>query len=85
MIGDLYICKVPYVNKRGAKIRPVVIISKPNSKGDFFAVAGSSKIHQWENENNNMRDTFWIGVYPGMTKKKIEFIIQKIRDFVREM
>lgn len=54
MIGELYICRVPYVNKRGAKIRPVVVVSKPNSKGDFFALVGSSKIHQWKDENNKM-------------------------------
>jgi len=54
MIGELHICKVPYVNKSGAKIRPVVIISNPNSKGDFSALVGSSKIHQWEDEINKM-------------------------------
>lgn len=54
MIGELHICKVPYADKRGAKIRPVVIISNPNSKGDLFALVGSSKIHQWEDEANKI-------------------------------
>ena len=54
MIGELYICRVPYVDKQGAKTRPVVIISNPNSKGDFLALVGSSKIHQWEDEVNQV-------------------------------
>jgi CDP-6-deoxy-D-xylo-4-hexulose-3-dehydrase len=54
MIGELYICKVPYSDKQDAKIRPVVIISNPNSKGDFLALVGSSKTHQWEDEFNKV-------------------------------
>lgn len=29
-----------------------------------------------------MNNTFWIGVYPGITKEMIEYIIKKIREFV---
>lgn len=28
-----------------------------------------------------MRDTFWVGVYPGMTEGMIEFMVGKIREF----
>jgi CDP-6-deoxy-D-xylo-4-hexulose-3-dehydrase len=30
-----------------------------------------------------MKDTFWIGVYPGMTKGMLEFMVEKIRSFVK--
>jgi CDP-6-deoxy-D-xylo-4-hexulose-3-dehydrase len=30
-----------------------------------------------------MRDTFWVGVYPGMTAEMLEFIIASITDFSR--
>jgi hypothetical protein len=30
-----------------------------------------------------MRDKFWIGVYPGLTEEMIDFILQKIREFVK--
>jgi hypothetical protein len=49
-IGDLVIARVTYRTSDGvlkAKTRPLIVLSSPNSKGDFLAVAGSSKIHQW--------------------------------------
>ncbi len=35
-----------------------------------------------EQTDKIMRDTFWIGVYPGMNDEKILYMIQKIKDFV---
>ena len=29
-----------------------------------------------------MNNSFWIGVYPGMSKEKLDFMIKNIRDFV---
>ena len=29
-----------------------------------------------------MNNTFWIGVYPGMTNEKIDYMIEKIREAV---
>jgi len=31
-----------------------------------------------------MRDTFWIGVYPGLTGEMVDFMLQKIMDFVKD-
>lgn len=48
-IGDLVVYKVEYKDAEGVvrgKPRPLVIISEPNSKGDYLAIAGSTKIHQ---------------------------------------
>ncbi len=30
-----------------------------------------------------MRDAFWIGVYPGLNEEKIQYMIRKIKEFVR--
>lgn len=30
-----------------------------------------------------MNNTFWIGVYPGMTQENLDFMIKKIKDYVR--
>lgn len=49
-IGDIFIYAVPFADKKRQKPRPTVIISGPNSKGDFLAIAGSSKIHKWNEQ-----------------------------------
>ena len=49
--GTIHIYKVPFVDKKGAKARPVLITSLPNSKGDIMGIPGSTQIHQW-NEND---------------------------------
>lgn len=50
MIGSIYICRIPFVEKKGYKCRPVLIVSEENSKGDLLAVVGTSKVGQWEDE-----------------------------------
>jgi CDP-6-deoxy-D-xylo-4-hexulose-3-dehydrase len=32
------------------------------------------------NTNRIMRDTFWIGVYPGMTDEKLDYMISMIKE-----
>jgi len=44
--------------------------------GDGYRVLGDLT-----NTNRIMKDTFWVGVYPGLTKEMIEYMIEKIRDF----
>jgi CDP-6-deoxy-D-xylo-4-hexulose-3-dehydrase len=51
--GTIHIYKVPFVDKKGAKVRPVLITSLPNSKGDVMGIPGSTKIHQWK-ENDQV-------------------------------
>ena len=31
-----------------------------------------------------MRDSFWLGVYPGMTRERLEYMIKVIKDFVSQ-
>ena len=42
---------MPFVDQKGAKIRPVLITSLPNSKGDVMGIPGSTKTTQWNEEN----------------------------------
>ena len=50
MIGSIYICRIPFIEKSGYKYRPVLVVSEANSKGDMLAVVGTSKVGQWEDE-----------------------------------
>jgi len=54
-IGDLVVYKVEYRDREGVlkgKPRPLVIVSEPNSKGDYLAIVGSTRVHQWINEEH---------------------------------
>ena len=46
--------------------------------GKGYRVIGSL-----ENTDRIMRDTFWIGVYPGMTDEKIDYMAKVIKEAVR--
>lgn len=46
--------------------------------GDGFRIVG-----ELANSDRIMRDTFWIGVYPGMTEAKLGFMVETVREFVQ--
>ncbi|MBQ3435337.1 MAG: lipopolysaccharide biosynthesis protein RfbH [Selenomonadaceae bacterium] len=48
------------------------------ASGTGYRVVGSL-----ENTDRIMNDTFWIGVYPGMTEAQIDYMIEKIREAIR--
>ena len=39
-------------------------------------------VNELKNTDKIMNDSFWIGVYPGMTKERLEYIVEKIKRFV---
>ena len=45
--------------------------------------AGYRVVGELTNTDRIMRDTFWIGVYPGMTKATLQYMVDSIRDFVK--
>ncbi len=45
-------------------------------EGIDYRVAGSL-----ENTDNIMNNAFWIGLYPGMTREKLDYMISTIREF----
>lgn len=55
--GTIHIYKVPFVEASGAKPRPVLITSLPNSKGDVMGIPGSSQTHQWSEVNQLIINT----------------------------
>ena len=45
---------------------------------------GYRQIGKLENTDFIMNNTFWIGVYPGMTKPMLEYMVKKINEFLIE-
>lgn len=77
---------VPYIESHGVQTRMLFagnLIKHPcfdemRKSGEGYRVAGSL-----ENTDRIMRDTFWIGVYPGMTEEMLEYMAQTIKAAVR--
>lgn len=44
--------------------------------------AGYRVVGKLENTDRIMNQTFWIGVYPGMNKKKLDYMVSIIKDFL---
>ena len=47
--------------------------------GEGYRVVGSL-----DNTDRIMRDTFWVGVYPGMTDEKIDYMAKVIKEAVNQ-
>lgn len=77
---------VPYIESKGVQTRMLFagnLIKHPcfnemREKGEGYRVVGSL-----ENTDRIMNDTFWIGVYPGMTDEKLDYMIKVIHEAVR--
>jgi CDP-6-deoxy-D-xylo-4-hexulose-3-dehydrase len=52
---------------------------EPLREGDDYRVCGTL-----ENTDRIMKDAFWIGVYPGMDERRIDYMIETIRKFTGE-
>lgn len=91
--GFLITCKdgvnrnevVKYLESNGIQTRNLFagnIIKHPcfdeiRNDGESYRVVGSL-----ENTDRIIKDTFWIGVYPGMTDEKIDYMIKKIKEVI---
>ena len=77
---------VNYLESHGIQTRMLFagnIIKHPcfdelREKGAGYRIVGNLA-----NTNKITKDTFWVGVYPGMTEKMLEIIIEKIHDFCK--
>lgn len=77
---------VPYIESKGVQTRMLFagnLIKHPcfnemRETGEGYRVVGSL-----ENTDRIMNDTFWIGVYPGMTDEKLDYMIKVIKKAVR--
>ena len=76
---------VQYVEEHGVQTRMLFagnLIKHPcfdemRPTGEGYRVVGSL-----ENTNRIMKDTFWVGVYPGMTDEMIDYMAKTIREAV---
>ncbi len=55
------------------------LIRQPAYQNVPYRVIGKLK-----NSDEVMNRAFWIGVYPGITEQMIEYVVDKISDFIRE-
>ena len=78
---------VPYIESKGIQTRMLFagnIIKHPcfdqmRSVGSGYRIVGDLA-----NTDRIMRDTFWVGVYPGMTDEMIDFLAKTIREAVSD-
>lgn len=77
---------VQYVESKGVQTRMLFagnLIKHPcfdemRAKGEGYRVVGSL-----DNTDRIMNDTFWVGVYPGMTDEMIDYMAKTIKEAVR--
>ena len=76
---------VPYIEKHGIQTR-MLFAGNLTKHPCFDQMRNSGKgyrvIGNLENTDRIMRDTFWVGVYPGMTDKMIDYMVKVIVDSV---
>ena len=78
---------VPYIESKGVQTRMLFagnLIKHPcfdemRASGEGYRVVGSL-----ENTDRIMNDTFWVGVYPGMTDEKLDYMIKVIKEAVQQ-
>lgn len=91
--GFLLTCKegvdrsrvVPYIEGKGVQTRMLFagnIIKHPCFDEMRKQKCGYRVVGELKNTDRIMRDTFWVGVYPGMTDEMIDFMGKVIREAV---
>lgn len=78
---------VNYIESKGVQTRMLFagnIIKHPCFDEMRKSSLGYRVVGELENTNRIMKDTFWIGVYPGMTDVMLEDMIKVIKESVKE-
>ena len=76
---------VRYIEEKGVQTRMLFsgnLIKHPcfdemRKSGEGYRVVGTL-----ENTDRIMRDTFWVGVYPGMTDEMIDYMAKTVREAI---
>ncbi len=74
---------VRYIEEQNIQTRMLFagnLIKHPCFDEMRLASEGYRVVGTLDNTDRIMRDTFWVGVYPGMTDEKIDYMIKVIRD-----
>lgn len=91
--GFLITCKdgvdrnklVTYIEEKGIQTRTLFagnLIKHPCFDEMRKTKQGYRVVGNLENTDRIMKDTFWIGVYPGMTDEKIDYMVKVIKEAV---
>lgn len=89
--GFLLTCKegiernrvVSYIEKHGIQTRMLFagnLLKHPCFDQMRINGSGYRVVNELVNTNRIMRDSFWVGVYPGMTDEMIDYMVQIIKD-----
>ena len=54
-----------------------ILIRQPGYKKTKFRVIGKLK-----NTDKFMNDSFWVGIWPGLNENHLNFIVEKIKEFI---
>jgi CDP-6-deoxy-D-xylo-4-hexulose-3-dehydrase len=76
---------VPYIESKGVQTRMLFagnLVKHPcfdemRASGEGYRIVGTL-----DNTDRIMRDTFWVGVYPGMTDEMIDYMAKTIKEAV---
>ena len=78
---------VPYIENHGVQksmlfagnLTKHPCFDQMRASGEGYRIVGDLA-----NTDRIMRDTFWVGVYPGMTDEMIDYMAQVIREAVNQ-
>ena len=74
------LCKFLNNNKIGTRLLFAGnVVKQPYMKGRKYKISGLLK-----NANKIMKDTFWIGLYPGLAKDHLDYCHQMFKKFFRK-
>lgn len=93
--GFLITCKegtdrnkvVPYIESKGVQTRMLFagnLTKHPCFDSLRAAKEGYRIVGTLDNTDRIMRDTFWVGVYPGMTDEMLDYMAKVIKEAVRQ-
>ena len=76
---------VPYIESKGVQTRMLFagnLIKHPCFDEMRASGEGYRVVDSLENTDRIMNDTFWVGVYPGMSDEKLDYMIKIIKEAV---
>jgi CDP-6-deoxy-D-xylo-4-hexulose-3-dehydrase len=73
---------VQFLNEK--KIGTRLLFAGNVTKQPYFINQDHRIIKDLKNTDKVMKDSFWLGVYPGLNKNHLDYVIENIREFVKK-
>ena len=73
---------VQFLNEK--KIGTRLLFAGNVTKQPYFINQDYRIIKDLKNTDKVMKDSFWLGVYPGLNKNHLDYVIENIREFVKK-